>query len=114
MATIKLVDVSLSYAAPLVHDPFHLFATQREPNQEDLHGSAPGELKALDAINLTIPNGRTFVILGPSGCGKSTLLRVVAGIERDYSGQILYDGEDMRDVPPGRRYIGMVFQNYAL
>jgi len=55
-----------------------------------------------------------WAVLGPSGCGKSTLLRVVAGIMNDYSGQVLYDGEDVQNIPPGERYIGMVFQNYAL
>ena len=69
---------------------------------------------ALDRVDLTIPEGQTFVVVGPSGCGKSTLLRVVAGIMNDYSGQVLYDGEDVQNIPPGERYIGMVFQNYAL
>jgi ABC-type sugar transport system ATPase subunit len=54
------------------------------------------------------------VVVGPSGCGKSTLLRVVAGIEKNYSGEVLYDGQDMKEIAPGQRYIGMVFQNYAL
>jgi ABC-type sugar transport system ATPase subunit len=114
MATIKLLDVGFSYAAPPVHGPIGLFKTGRERNQDDGPANSASGDKALDEINLTIPNGRTFVILGPSGCGKSTLLRVVAGIEKDYRGQVLYDGEDMREVPPGRRQIGMVFQSYAL
>ena len=54
------------------------------------------------------------MIVGPSGCGKSTLLRVVAGLEKNYTGQVLYDGEDMQNVPASRRFIGIVFQNYAL
>jgi len=53
-------------------------------------------------------------VIGPSGCGKSTLLRVVAGLDQEYEGTVAYDGRDMRDVPPRDRYIGMVFQNYAL
>jgi len=74
---------------------------------------------ALDHVNLTIPDGQTFAVVGPSGCGKSTLLRVVAGLESDFTGHVFYDdadgsSEDMRDVPPKDRYIGMVFQNYAL
>lgn len=71
-------------------------------------------IRALDHVNLKIPNGRTFVVIGPSGCGKSTLLRVIAGLINDYSGQVIYDEEDVRNVPPKDRYIGMVFQNYAL
>ena len=76
--------------------------------------SAGGEVVALDNVNLTIPDGQTFAVLGPSGCGKSTLLRVVAGLDGEYSGTIYYDEQDMRAIPPGERYIGMVFQNYAL
>jgi ABC-type sugar transport system ATPase subunit len=52
--------------------------------------------------------------VGPSGCGKSTLLRVVSGLANDYSGQVLYDGEDVQNISPKDRFIGMVFQNYAL
>jgi multiple sugar transport system ATP-binding protein len=91
-----------------------LFEIKREHIQEDLPVETSKGVKALDNVNLTIPNGQTFVIVGPSGCGKSTLLRVVAGIEKNYTGQVLYDGEEMQNIPPGDRYIGMVFQNYAL
>ncbi len=55
-----------------------------------------------------------MVILGPSGCGKTTLLKIIAGLIPLDSGEVLYDGVDVRDVPPGGRRIGMVFQNYAL
>jgi len=114
MATIKLQNVSYSYAShPKVSAP-RLFAIRRERLQEDLPVETSQGVMALDHVNLTIPNGQTFVIVGPSGCGKSTLLRVVSGIEKKYTGQILYDGEDMQEIPAGDRYIGMVFQNYAL
>jgi ABC-type sugar transport system ATPase subunit len=69
---------------------------------------------ALDEVTLTIPNGETLAVVGPSGSGKSTLLRLIAGLEGEYEGQILYDGREMREVPPKERHIGMVFQNYAL
>ncbi|MCJ7736572.1 MAG: ATP-binding cassette domain-containing protein, partial [Anaerolineae bacterium] len=69
---------------------------------------------ALDHVNLTIPDGQTIAILGPSGCGKSTLLRVVAGLIQDHTGRVYYDDEDVTEIPPKDRYIGMVFQNYAL
>jgi ABC-type sugar transport system ATPase subunit len=68
----------------------------------------------LDRVNLTIPDGQTCAIVGPSGCGKSTLLRVVAGLDNEYTGAVYYDAQDMRDVPVKDRYIGMVFQSYAL
>ena len=82
--------------------------------QEDLPVETGAGIRALDHVNLKVPNGRTFVIVGPSGCGKSTLLRVIAGLDNDYSGEVIYDEEDMRNVPAKDRYIGMVFQNYAL
>jgi ABC-type sugar transport system ATPase subunit len=73
-----------------------------------------GKIVALDRVNLVIPDGQTFSIVGPSGCGKSTLLRVVAGLESGIQGRVLYDEQDMREVSPKDRYIGMVFQSYAL
>jgi ABC-type sugar transport system ATPase subunit len=82
--------------------------------QEDMPVKTEGGVMALDHVNLIIPHGRTFVILGPSGCGKSSLLRVVAGIHADYQGQVFYDGVEMENIPPRKRFIGMVFQNYAL
>jgi ABC-type sugar transport system ATPase subunit len=114
LATIKLRDVSFNYGTLPHKSGFHLFESSEAHNQEDAAGKNPGGMMALDSVNLTIPNGQMFVIVGPSGCGKSTLLRVVAGLERNYTGQVLYDGEDMQAVPPNKRSIGIVFQNYAL
>ena len=65
-------------------------------------------------LNFTIPDGKVMVILGPSGCGKSTLLRLIAGLMPPDAGEILYDGVNVAQIPPGERQIGMVFQNYAL
>lgn len=114
MATIKLRNVSFHFSKPLRDPVTRLFEVKRERVEEDLPVETAQGVTALDNINLTVPNGQTFVIVGPSGCGKSTLLRVVAGIEKAYSGDVLYDGEDVRVMPPGDRYIGMVFQNFAL
>ncbi|HEX6268659.1 MAG TPA: ABC transporter ATP-binding protein [Anaerolineales bacterium] len=114
MSKIELRDVSLSYASPLRDPVNRLFKIREERIQEDLPVRSAEGVRALDHVNLRVPNGRIFVVVGPSGCGKSTLLRVVAGIENDYSGQVLYDGEDVRNIPAKDRYIGMVFQNYAL
>ena len=114
MAKVQLRDVSLMYPAPLNVPATRLFETRKEHIQEDLPVEAVSGIRALDHVNLTFPNGRTFVIVGPSGCGKSTLLRVISGLVNDYSGQVSYDGEDVRNIPPKDRYIGMVFQNYAL
>jgi ABC-type sugar transport system ATPase subunit len=114
MAKIQLHNVSLIYSAP-PRDPVNrLFEIKKERLQEDLPGDMVQGVTALDHVNLNIPNGRTFVVVGPSGCGKTTLLRVIAGLDKDYSGEILYDGEDVRNIEIKDRYIGMVFQNYAL
>ncbi len=69
---------------------------------------------AVRDINLEIPSGEFFSILGPSGCGKTTLLRMIAGFEQPTSGGIFVGGVEMTKIPPERRGIGMVFQNYAL
>ncbi|MGJ7506817.1 ABC transporter ATP-binding protein [Variovorax sp. GT1P44] len=73
-----------------------------------------GESTALHAVNLEIQPGSFCVLLGPSGCGKSTTLRIVAGLESATGGQVLIDGQDVTTLPPARRGIAMVFQNYAL
>jgi len=63
---------------------------------------------------LILGEAETVSILGPSGCGKSTLLRIVAGLERPDEGRVLLDGVDLTALPPERRGIGMVFQDFAL
>lgn len=65
-------------------------------------------------LNLSIQEGSFTILLGPSGCGKSTTLRMIAGLEALTAGRMLIGGADMKEVPPGRRDIAMVFQNYAL
>jgi len=114
MAEIQLHDVSLDYSTPAREPVSRIFQIRRERNVEDLPVETGKRILALDHVNLTIPDGHTFTVVGPSGCGKSTLLRVVAGIANNYSGQVLYDGVDVHEVPPKDRYIGMVFQNFAL
>ncbi len=73
-----------------------------------------GSAFSIQNLSLRIPDGRTLVILGPSGCGKTTLLKIVAGLIPPDSGEVLYDDVDVKDVRPGDRRIGMVFQHYAL
>jgi multiple sugar transport system ATP-binding protein len=73
-----------------------------------------GDVEAVRAIDLDIPNNEFVVLVGPSGCGKSTTLRMIAGLEEITSGNILIDGEVVNDLPPKDRDIAMVFQNYAL
>jgi len=74
----------------------------------------PGGARALDDVSFSVSPGRVLTLLGPSGCGKTTLLRIVAGLESATSGTLSLDGEPLEDVPPGRRDVGFVFQNYAL
>jgi ABC-type Fe3+/spermidine/putrescine transport system ATPase subunit len=64
-------------------------------------------------ITLDIARGEFFTLLGPSGSGKSTILRIIAGLEQPDSGEIRVDGKDVTHVPPWRRRLGMVFQQYA-
>jgi spermidine/putrescine transport system ATP-binding protein len=73
-----------------------------------------GNIKAADNISLTIEKGEIFSILGPSGCGKTTLLRLCGGFENIQSGQILLGGKDITNMPPNKRELKTIFQNYAL
>ncbi len=69
---------------------------------------------AVSGIDLAIRAGEFFSLLGPSGCGKTTTLRMIAGFERPTAGEIVLDGVDVAQVPPHRRNVHTVFQNYAL
>ncbi len=73
-----------------------------------------GQTTVLDNVSFSIKKGEFFSLLGPSGCGKTTLLRLVAGFERPDSGRILLDGQDITNLPPNKRCVNTVFQNYAL
>ena len=73
-----------------------------------------GANHVLKDIDLDVEKGQLVTLLGPSGCGKSTLLRCLAGLEQVTSGRIYLDGQDITDVIPRRRGIGMVFQQYSL
>jgi spermidine/putrescine transport system ATP-binding protein len=72
------------------------------------------DVRAVEHVDLRIAEGEFFSLLGPSGCGKTTTLRMVAGFEEPTAGQILLHGRDMVGVPPFRRDVNMVFQQYAL
>lgn len=73
-----------------------------------------GDFKASDNISFGIEKGRLIGLLGPSGSGKTTILRMLAGLEKQDSGDIFIDGKNVNDLPPSERGIGFVFQSYAL
>ncbi|MBI4277634.1 MAG: ABC transporter ATP-binding protein [Armatimonadetes bacterium] len=73
-----------------------------------------GTTVAVDHLDLEIARGEFFAILGPSGCGKTTTLRIVAGLEQPTAGEVQVGGNVVTNLPPYRRNIGMVFQDYAL
>lgn len=75
---------------------------------------AYGRSVAVHDLNLDIGRGQFVTLLGPSGCGKSTTLRMLGGFEEPTSGRIILDGRDVTDVPPNRRNVNIVFQDYAL
>src|SRR6185295_19056164 len=110
MARIDLVNVCATLAE----------RGARRPAAAPEESATPGPPRGRDAtfaienLNLTVPDGRTMVVLGPSGCGKTTLLKLIAGLIPLQSGQVRFNGVDVKDVSTGERRIGMVFQNYAL
>lgn len=76
------------------------------------NGNPPVE--ALGSVDIEIEDNEFFTLLGPSGCGKTTLLRLIAGFEHPTSGRLEMFGEPLQDLPPYKRQINTVFQNYAL
>ncbi len=73
-----------------------------------------GDFTAVDDLSLTIERGEFFSLLGPSGCGKTTTLRMIGGFEEASAGTILLGEQDVTDLPPFKRDVNTVFQNYAL
>lgn len=73
-----------------------------------------GDVNALDNVSLRVEKGELLAILGPSGCGKSTLLNIISGLQEATSGEIYLGEGRIDDLPPQKRGIGFLFQNYAL
>ena len=69
---------------------------------------------AVNDFDFALPDGRLVGLLGPSGCGKSTTLNLICGLQKPTEGRIFFDGEDVTELSPQKRGVGMVFQNYAL
>ncbi len=81
---------------------------------EKVQKSYDGETLVVKDLNLSIAKGEFLTMLGPSGSGKTTCLMMLAGFETATHGEILLDGKPINNIPPHKRGIGMVFQNYAL
>jgi multiple sugar transport system ATP-binding protein len=77
-------------------------------------GKRFGAFQAVKDVDLSVKSGEVVCLLGPSGCGKTTTLRMIAGLERVTSGDVIIAGQNMNDLPPAKRDIAMVFQFYAL
>ncbi|MBX3085842.1 MAG: ABC transporter ATP-binding protein [Anaerolineae bacterium] len=124
MANIRVQDVSVSFeksselesrVGTVTGGLANLF--RRDPSLGNYSIGVQGEPPrpaALKNANLDIRDGETMGVLGPSGCGKTTLLRVIAGLQPVNSGTVFYDDQDMLNIQPHERGIGIVFQNYAL
>ena len=72
------------------------------------------EVIAVNDFSFEIPDGKLIGLLGPSGCGKSTALNLISGLLKPTSGRVLFGDDDVTDLPPELRGVGLVFQNYAL
>jgi spermidine/putrescine transport system ATP-binding protein len=83
-------------------------------NVTKVFGSGQDSVRALDRVSVTIQENQFFTLLGPSGCGKTTLLRLIAGFEFPTEGEILLYGQDIAPLPPFKRPVNTVFQNYSL
>lgn len=87
---------------------------------KDLTKKFPGQGKnapdviAVNNFNVEIPDGKLIGLLGPSGCGKSTALNLISGLLSPTAGRIFFGEDDVTDLPPENRGVGLVFQNYAL
>ncbi len=73
-----------------------------------------GDITAVSDFSFEFKDGNLTGLLGPSGCGKSTVLNMISGLIKPTEGRIFFDGEDVTDLPPEKRGVGMVFQSYAL
>ena len=85
--------------------------TKKFPNRNK---KAEGDVVAVNSFSFEFPDGKLIGLLGPSGCGKSTTLNLISGLETPTEGKIFFGDEDVTDLPPEKRGVGLVFQSYAL
>ena len=116
MAKIELINISKEFelTPPFILNPFGVFLkTTNNRESNNIIGYKKSAF-FIENLNLTIPDAKIMVILGPTGCGKTTILKIIAGLIQPDSGEVKYDGINMKDSLPKDRKIGMVFQDYAL
>ena len=85
--------------------------TKKYPNRNKKQEQ---DVTAVSCMNLEIPDGQLIGLLGPSGCGKSTTLNLLSGLQKPTEGKIFFGEDDITNLPPEHRGVGLVFQNYAL
>ena len=85
--------------------------TKKYPNRNKKQAQ---DVTAVANMNLEIPDGQLIGLLGPSGCGKSTTLNLLSGLQKPTEGKIFFGEDDITNLPPEHRGVGLVFQNYAL
>ena len=81
---------------------------------QSINKTFPDGTEALRSIDLKVNDGELMALVGPSGCGKTTLLRIISGLETPSSGELFFGNQKVTQLPPDKRDLGMVFQNYAL
>src|SRR5215470_14291209 len=114
MARIELINVCKTLGDRGGAPGYEVMLDAAHPGPRSAPARRRDTAFSIQDLSLTVPNGKTMVVLGPSGCGKTTLLKLIAGLIAPDAGEVRYDGVDVKDVTPGERRIGMVFQNYAL
>jgi len=109
-------DSALSDSGLTEPSPAEPALTERSDNVIELRHVSKrfGEFVAVHDADFSIARGEFFAMLGPSGCGKTTTLRMIAGFETPSAGEIRLEGQDVSRVPPHRRNVNTVFQQYAL
>src|SRR5215510_8861429 len=114
MARIELINVCKTLGDRGGAPGYEVMLDAAHPGPRSAPARGRDTAFSIQDLSLTVPDGKTMVVLGPSGCGKTTLLKLIAGLITPDAGRVRYDGVDVKDVAPGGRRIGMVFQNYAL